>query len=97
MRVAEIAASYRQTFESDVVIDLIGYRRHGHSEVDDPTVTQPRRYARIKDHPPLYKLYAQKLGVDTTAEVAAIQSEFLGGAAACRAGMMPGRESTPAS
>ncbi len=77
VRVAEIAANYRQTFGSDVVIDLIGYRRHGHSEVDDPTVTQPRRYAKIKDHPPLYKLYAEKLGVDITAEVAAIQSGFL--------------------
>ena len=77
VRVAEIAANYRQTFASDVVVDLIGYRRHGHSEVDDPTVTQPRRYAKIKDHPPLYKLYAEKLGVDITAEVAKIQNGFL--------------------
>ena len=76
VRVAEIAANYRQTFRSDVVVDLIGYRRHGHSEVDDPTVTQPRRYAKIKDHPPLYKLYAEKLGVDPGAEVAAVQSQF---------------------
>ena len=77
VRVAEIAASYRQTFESDVVVDLIGYRRHGHSEVDDPTVTQPRRYAKIKDHPPLYKIYAEKLGVDPAAEVARVQNGFL--------------------
>lgn len=76
VRTAEIAANYRQTFASDVVIDLIGYRRHGHSEVDDPTVTQPRRYARIKDHPALYKLYAQKLGVDPGAEVSEIQNGF---------------------
>ncbi len=76
VRVAEIAASYRQTFGSDVVVDLIGYRRHGHSEVDDPTVTQPRRYAKIKDHPPLFKLYAEKLGVDVSAEVAAVQNGF---------------------
>jgi 2-oxoglutarate dehydrogenase E1 component len=79
VRVAEIAANYRQTFGSDVVIDLIGYRRHGHSEVDDPTVTQPRRYARIKDHPPLYKLYAERLGIDAAAiaaEVAAVQQRF---------------------
>ena len=64
VRVAAIAAEYRHRFHSDVVVDLIGYRRHGHSEVDDPTVTQPKRYAIIKDHPPLYKLYAQKIGVD---------------------------------
>ena len=76
VRVAEIAANYRQTFGSDVVVDLIGYRRHGHSEVDDPTVTQPRRYAKVKDHPPLYKHYAAKLGVDITAEVAQIQNGF---------------------
>ncbi|MBB5063786.1 2-oxoglutarate dehydrogenase E1 component [Granulicella mallensis] len=76
-RIAVLAANYRHTFGSDVVVDLIGYRRHGHSEVDDPTVTQPRRYALIKDHPPLYKLYAEKLGVDTTAEITAVQQEFL--------------------
>ena len=77
VRVAEIAAGYRQTFASDVVVDLIGYRRHGHSEVDDPTVTQPRRYAKIKDHPPLYKLFAERLGVDAAGEVAAVQNGFL--------------------
>ena len=77
VRIAALAADYRNTFNSDVVIDLIGYRRHGHSEVDDPTVTQPRRYALIKDHPPLYKIYAQKLGTDITAEVAATQNELL--------------------
>jgi 2-oxoglutarate dehydrogenase E1 component len=75
--IAALAADYRQIFHSDVVIDLIGYRRHGHSEVDDPTVTQPRRYAKIKDHPALYKLYADKLGVDATNEVASIQNLFL--------------------
>jgi 2-oxoglutarate dehydrogenase E1 component len=77
MRVAAIAAEYRHKFHSDVVVDLIGYRRHGHSEVDDPTVTQPRRYAIIKDHPQLYKLYAQRIGVDPEAEVRAVQAEFL--------------------
>jgi 2-oxoglutarate dehydrogenase E1 component len=76
-RIASLAADYRQTFHSDVVVDLIGYRRHGHSEVDDPTVTQPRRYAKIKDHPPLYKLYADKLGIDATSEIAFIQGKFL--------------------
>ncbi len=77
VRVAAIAAEYRHRFHSDIVIDLIGYRRHGHSEVDDPTVTQPRRYAIIKDHPVLYQLYAKQIGVDPTAEAAAIQQHFL--------------------
>jgi 2-oxoglutarate dehydrogenase E1 component len=75
-RIAKLAADYRHEFASDVVVDLIGYRRHGHSEVDDPTVTQPRRYAKIKDHPPLYKPYAEKLGVDASAEIAEIQNLF---------------------
>ena len=53
VRVGRMALEYRYAFASDVVIDLIGYRRHGHSEVDDPTVTQPLLYKAIKDHPPL--------------------------------------------
>jgi 2-oxoglutarate dehydrogenase E1 component len=77
-RVAALALEYRYTFHSDVVIDLIGYRRHGHSEVDDPTVTQPLRYAKIKDHPPLSEIYARKLGVDYFSERAkAVQEEFV--------------------
>ncbi|HWZ52197.1 MAG TPA: 2-oxoglutarate dehydrogenase E1 component [Granulicella sp.] len=77
VRVARIAAEYRARFHSDIVVDLVGYRRHGHSEVDDPTVTQPRRYALIKDHPTLYQIYAQRIGVDPAAEVLAVQQHFL--------------------
>jgi 2-oxoglutarate dehydrogenase E1 component len=73
VRVAAIAAEYRHRFHSDIVIDLIGYRKHGHSEVDDPTVTQPRRYAIIKDRPALYQLYAKSIGVDPSAEVQQVQ------------------------
>ena len=59
MRIAAIATEYRQRFHCDVVVDLIGYRRYGHNEADDPTVTHPRRYAAIKGHPFLYQLYAK--------------------------------------
>ena len=76
VRIATIAAEYRYTFQSDVVIDLVGYRRHGHSEVDDPTITQPLRYARIKEHPPLYEIYAKRIGVDISGRVKELQSEF---------------------
>ena len=63
-RVAQMAAEYRAEFSSDVVVDLVGYRRHGHSEVDDPTITQPVLYRRIKEHPQLWRTYAQRSGLD---------------------------------
>ena len=76
VRVAALAAEYRYTFHTDVVVDLIGYRRHGHSEVDDPTITQPLRYNLIKNHSPLYEIYAKKIGVDVAPLVKALQAEF---------------------
>ncbi len=76
VRVAALAVEYRYTFHSDVIIDLIGYRRHGHSEVDDPTVTQPLRYAKIKDHPPLYEIYAGRIGVDPSVRAKEIQADL---------------------
>jgi len=77
VRVGRIALEYRYTFGSDVVVDLIGYRRHGHSEVDDPTVTQPLMYQAIKDHPALSEIYAEDVGApDAQARVTAIRSEY---------------------
>jgi 2-oxoglutarate dehydrogenase E1 component len=46
------------------VIDLIGYRRYGHSEIDDPTITQPLLYKQIEQRPPLWELYADAMGKD---------------------------------
>jgi 2-oxoglutarate dehydrogenase E1 component len=63
LRVAALAVDYRYRFREDVVVDLIGYRRHGHSEVDDPTITQPLLYKKIAAHPPLWKIYARAIGV----------------------------------
>jgi 2-oxoglutarate dehydrogenase E1 component len=77
LRVAALAAEYRYTFHSDVVVDLIGYRRHGHSEVDDPTVTQPLRYAKIKDHPPLYQIYSKQIGADVAERAKELQAELI--------------------
>jgi 2-oxoglutarate dehydrogenase E1 component len=79
MRIARIATEYRYQFGTDVVVDMIGYRRHGHSEVDDPTVTQPRMYRAIKEHPPLYRIYAQQIGMNddnVAARVAKVKSEY---------------------
>src|SRR5215475_3177219 len=64
VRIARLAVEYRHEFGTDVVIDLIGYRRHGHSEVHDPTVTQPLTYKAIKAHPPLWEIYAEDAGID---------------------------------
>src|SRR5467141_2454664 len=75
-RVGKLAAEYRATFGSDVVVDIIGYRRHGHSEVDDPTITQPLLYERIKNHAPLWKIYAEHTGIDSTKMVEAVRKEY---------------------
>jgi 2-oxoglutarate dehydrogenase E1 component len=75
LRVAALAMEYRYQFGSDVVIDLIGYRRHGHSEVDDPTITQPLLYRKINAHPPLFQIYAQEQGIDTQEMEAQFRNE----------------------
>src|SRR6202790_2790930 len=76
VRIGKLAAEYRATFGSDVVVDIIGYRRHGHSEVDDPTITQPVLYERIKNHAPLWKIYAEKTGIDTSLIVEGGKKEY---------------------
>ncbi|MGH9504686.1 MAG: 2-oxoglutarate dehydrogenase E1 component [Terriglobales bacterium] len=77
VRVGRLALDYRYTWGGDVVVDLIGYRRHGHSEVDDPTVTQPLLYRAIKDHPPLWEIYAEDIGAENVQErVAKVREEL---------------------
>jgi 2-oxoglutarate dehydrogenase E1 component len=76
VRIAALAVEYRYTFGTDVMIDLIGYRRHGHSEVDDPTITQPLRYAKLQNHPPLYEIYAKRIGADMSVRAKELQTQF---------------------
>ena len=80
VRVARIATDYRSTFGSDVVVDLIGYRRYGHSEIDDPTITQPLLYQRIRATPPLYRSYAERAGLspeETEAAAGRVRTELI--------------------
>ncbi|MCK4773599.1 MAG: 2-oxoglutarate dehydrogenase E1 component, partial [Candidatus Krumholzibacteria bacterium] len=58
----KIATEFRNQFRTDVVVDIIGYRRFGHSEVEDPTLTQPLLYQKIKDRQMLWEIFAQRIG-----------------------------------
>lgn len=58
---AELALDYRMAFHKDIFIDLIGFRRYGHNEADDPTATSPLMYQVVKKTPPTFRLYADKL------------------------------------
>jgi 2-oxoglutarate dehydrogenase E1 component len=60
-RVIQIVLAYRERFAKDVVIDLVGFRRLGHNEGDEPSYTQPVMYARVKAHPGARYLYAKQL------------------------------------
>jgi 2-oxoglutarate dehydrogenase E1 component len=76
VRVGRIAAEYRYRFGAPVVVDLIGYRKYGHSEVDDPTITQPLRYRKIEAQPAPWQSYAQAVGIDAEPIAQQIHDEF---------------------
>src|SRR5271155_3425744 len=76
VRVGRMALDYRYAFETPVIVDLIGYRRHGHSEVDDPTITQPLRYRKIQAHPPAWRIYADRTGADPAPVLERVRQEL---------------------
>ncbi|KAM0030997.1 putative oxoglutarate dehydrogenase (succinyl-transferring) [Helianthus debilis subsp. tardiflorus] len=57
----ELAAEWRQTFHTDVVVDIVCYRRFGHNEIDEPSFTQPKMYKVIRNHPSALEIYQKKL------------------------------------
>jgi 2-oxoglutarate dehydrogenase E1 component len=72
-----LAVAFRNKFQRDILVDLIGYRRHGHNEADEPAYTQPVMSRTIKDHPRLYQVYAAQLageGLVTDAQVAEMEA-----------------------
>jgi 2-oxoglutarate dehydrogenase E1 component len=78
--VLRLALAYRERYGKDVVIDLVGYRRRGHNETDEPTFTQPTMYAEIARRPEPWKIYAEGLlaeGVLSQEEVQAWQEAYL--------------------
>jgi len=80
VQVMNIALDYRQTFHRDVFIDLLGYRKYGHNEGDEPKFTQPKLYKAIAAHPSPRETYLQKLlaeGTLTAAEAEAMKDELL--------------------
>ncbi len=77
--VTKIAVEFRQRFGKPVVIDMFCYRRHGHNEADEPAFTQPLMYARIREHPRVSEIYANKLieeGLMTREDVERMQADF---------------------
>ncbi len=76
-----LAMAYRAEYQDDVVIDLVGYRRYGHNEGDEPAYTQPFESKTIKDHPTVRAIYAEKLmkaGVLSAEDVEALEARVSG-------------------
>jgi 2-oxoglutarate dehydrogenase E1 component len=71
-----LAMMYREKFRNDVVIDVVGYRRHGHNEGDEPAYTQPLMYERIKQTPTVREKYAAQLAQEGVLDQAAAQAEW---------------------
>jgi multifunctional 2-oxoglutarate metabolism enzyme len=61
VHVMDLALAFRREFQKDVVVDVVGYRRWGHNEADEPAYTQPIMYARIRDKRSVRKLYTERL------------------------------------
>ena len=78
----QMGVDYRAKFGKDFLVDLIGYRRHGHNETDEPAFTQPAMYTQIGSHPSSREVWGQRLvdeGLVTAEEVKALDAEIATG------------------
>ncbi len=76
---ARLAMDYRNKFANDVIIDMVCYRRHGHNEADEPAITQPIMYGKIRNHQTPREIYAERLislGVMTAREVQELVADY---------------------
>lgn len=95
LHAAQMAMAYRREFGKDFLIDLVGYRRWGHNEGDEPAFTQPLLYQKITKHPTVRAIWAQRLvekGVLTDDDVAAIERRVLDRLTRVRRGVTEGSE-----
>ncbi|NLI05316.1 MAG: multifunctional oxoglutarate decarboxylase/oxoglutarate dehydrogenase thiamine pyrophosphate-binding subunit/dihydrolipoyllysine-residue succinyltransferase subunit [Actinomycetaceae bacterium] len=79
VRMAKLAQKYREEFKKDVILDIISYRRRGHNEGDDPSMTQPIMYSLVDSHKTTRQLYQEALvgrGDMTAAEVAELDKRY---------------------
>lgn len=79
IQVARFAVEYRATFGKDILVDLIGYRRYGHNEMDEPMITNPEMYNIVHKHDTVRALYGKQLvseGVLTDADVDQLQASI---------------------
>lgn len=82
LAVAKFAHEYRQKFGKDIVIDLLGYRRYGHNEMDEPLVTNPTMYHKVHQHPTVRELYGTQLVEEKlidTADVTTLDESIFSG------------------
>ena len=81
VRACCLAADWRAAFHRDVVLDLVGYRRYGHNELDEPKLTLPFSHALIDQHKPVLELYAARLeqaGIASKANVTELRVSSAG-------------------
>jgi 2-oxoglutarate dehydrogenase E1 component len=80
IEVARLAFAYQEKFEKDFLIDLVGYRRYGHNELDEPGFTQPQMYKVVRNHPRIRQIWSEKLvksGVITTTQADDIYNKHI--------------------